>query len=309
MIVGEDNGEGPTEPFPEDKYPMKLTEADLAEYDLISKDKTVTASTELGGNSAKMAVDGEYNSRWESVQGIDKQWLAVDLGDTKSIKGVKIHWETAAAKDYLLQVSEDGDNWTDVYARTNGNGGVETLVAKENITARYVRVYGTARTTGYGYSIWEFEVYGTTVEAPIEAKVISNGKDASASSVMGWNYATNITDGNYDSRWESIHGVDPQWITIELENTSAVVGVNLYWETAAAKDYEILISADGDRWESVYTKTNGNGGLGNGYADRPNGLESITFGQSHQARYVKIYTTQRTTGYGYSLWEVEVLGY
>lgn len=309
MIVGEDNGEGPTEPFPEDKYPMKLTEADLAEYDLISKDKTVTASTELGGNSAKMAVDREYNSRWESVQGIDKQWLAVDLGDTKSIKGVKIHWETAAAKDYLLQVSEDGDNWTDVYARTNGNGGVETLVAKENITARYVRVYGTARTTGYGYSIWEFEVYGTTVEAPIEAKVISNGKDASASSVMGWNYATNITDGNYDSRWESIHGVDPQWITIELENTSAVVGVNLYWETAAAKDYEILISADGDRWESVYTKTNGNGGLGNGYADRPNGLESITFGQSHQARYVKIYTTQRTTGYGYSLWEVEVLGY
>jgi beta-glucosidase len=28
-------------------------------------------------------------------------------------------------------------------------------------SGRYVRMYGTARATGYGYSIWEFQVYGS----------------------------------------------------------------------------------------------------------------------------------------------------
>ncbi|WP_455716044.1 discoidin domain-containing protein [Anaerosporobacter sp.] len=306
LIVGEDSGEEPTDPSPEDKYPMKLAEEDLSKYELLSKEKSMTASTEITGNSAQKAVDGDYNTRWESIQGVDQQWLTVDLGNTKNIKGVKIHWETAAAKEYLLQVSNDGVNWTDVYARTNGNSGVEALVAKEDIIARYVRIYGTARTTGYGYSIWEFEVYGTSAGVP---KVISNGKKVSASSVLGWNYATNVTDNNYDTRWESIQGVDPQWIIIDLENTFTLSGLNLYWETAAAKNYEILLSNDGNNWESVYTTTNGNGGLNNGYANRQSGLESIKFDKSYQARYVKMYGTQRTTGYGYSLWEVEVLGY
>jgi hypothetical protein len=28
-------------------------------------------------------------------------------------------------------------------------------------SGRYVRLYGTARGTGYGYSLWEFQVFGT----------------------------------------------------------------------------------------------------------------------------------------------------
>ncbi len=28
-------------------------------------------------------------------------------------------------------------------------------------TGRYVRMYGTQRSNGYGYSLWEFQVYGT----------------------------------------------------------------------------------------------------------------------------------------------------
>ncbi|SNT65116.1 hypothetical protein SAMN05216276_11662, partial [Streptosporangium subroseum] len=28
-------------------------------------------------------------------------------------------------------------------------------------TGRYVRVNGTQRATAYGYSLWEFEVYGS----------------------------------------------------------------------------------------------------------------------------------------------------
>jgi beta-glucosidase len=28
-------------------------------------------------------------------------------------------------------------------------------------TGRYIRMYGTARATQYGYSLWEFQVYPT----------------------------------------------------------------------------------------------------------------------------------------------------
>ena len=34
-------------------------------------------------------------------------------------------------------------------------------------TGRYVRLYGTARATGYGYSLWEFQVFGTVDTAVV----------------------------------------------------------------------------------------------------------------------------------------------
>jgi hypothetical protein len=70
---------------------------------------------------------------------------------------VVLQWETAAGKAYQIQVSDDATNWTTIYSTTTGAGGTETL----NIsgTGRYIRMYGTARTTQYGYSLWEFQVF------------------------------------------------------------------------------------------------------------------------------------------------------
>ena len=53
---------------------------------------------------------------------------------------------------------------TTIYGTTTGAGGIEDLTGLSG-TGRYVRMYGTARGTTYGYSLWELEVYGT-VPAP-----------------------------------------------------------------------------------------------------------------------------------------------
>jgi hypothetical protein len=37
--------------------------------------------------------------------------------------------------------------------------GTQTLSVSG--TGRYLRMYGTVRGTGYGYSLWEFQVFGT----------------------------------------------------------------------------------------------------------------------------------------------------
>ncbi|CAA9245872.1 MAG: GH64 / CBM32 [uncultured Corynebacteriales bacterium] len=126
---------------------------------LISQGKPVTASsTENAGLGAGNAVDGNAGTRWSSAFA-DPQWLRVDLGGTATIDQVTLNWEAAYARSFQLQVSADGTTWTTVYSTTTGAGGVQTLAVTG--TGRYVRMLGTQRGTPYGYSLWEFQVFGT----------------------------------------------------------------------------------------------------------------------------------------------------
>ncbi len=75
-----------------------------------------------------------------------------------------LRWETAHARAYRIELSTDGSNWTTAHSTTAGTGGVQTLDITG--TARHVRVYGTERATAWGYSLWEFQVYGTTGTGP-----------------------------------------------------------------------------------------------------------------------------------------------
>ena len=125
---------------------------------MISQFKPVSASSYEGGNAPGAAIDGRTTTRWNSLSS-DPQWLQVDLGGPASISSVVLNWEAAYATAYRIEVSNNATTWTSIYSTTTGTGGVQTL----NITGsgRYIRFYGTARATGYGYSLWEFEVRGT----------------------------------------------------------------------------------------------------------------------------------------------------
>ncbi|MFI1019433.1 discoidin domain-containing protein [Streptomyces olivaceus] len=105
---------------------------------------------------AANAVDGDPDTRWASDWS-DPQWIQVDLGTRTAFRHVQLYWEASYARDYTVQTSDDGQNWQTVATVTDGNGGVDTLDAAG--TGRYVRVNGTARGTGYGYSLYEFGVY------------------------------------------------------------------------------------------------------------------------------------------------------
>lgn len=126
---------------------------------LLSLNKPVTASsTENGGTPASAAVDGNPGTRWSSAFS-DPQWIRVDLGGTATVNQVVLSWEAAYARTFQVQISSDGNNWTNLYSTANGTGGTQTLDVDGS--GRYVRVYGTARATPYGYSLWELSVYGT----------------------------------------------------------------------------------------------------------------------------------------------------
>ncbi|NYE94446.1 hypothetical protein FHU41_000667 [Psychromicrobium silvestre] len=121
--------------------------------------RPTTASSVQSGTSytPDLATDGKSNTRWSSAPS-DSQWLQVDLGSIQAICEVKLSWESAYAKAYQVQTSNDGTNWATVYMTGNGAGGVEDLKSL-NGWGRYVRMIGSTRATGYGYSLWSFEVY------------------------------------------------------------------------------------------------------------------------------------------------------
>jgi len=127
---------------------------------LLSQGQPTTASSVQSGSfPASAATDGNTGTRWSSAFS-DPQWLQVDLGSTASITQVVLQWEAAYATAFQIQTSPDGSTWTTIYSTTTGTGGTQTL----NVTGsgRYIRMYGTARATQYGYSLWEFGVYTTS---------------------------------------------------------------------------------------------------------------------------------------------------
>ena len=125
----------------------------------VALNKPATASSQENTSfPASKAVDGNTGTRWSSGFS-DPQWIYVDLGATHAISKVVLNWEPAYAKAYQIQTSNDATNWTTIYSTTTSTGGVQTLNVSGS--GRYVRMYGTQRATQYGYSLWEFQVYGT----------------------------------------------------------------------------------------------------------------------------------------------------
>ncbi|MGI4733853.1 MAG: discoidin domain-containing protein [Janthinobacterium lividum] len=334
------------------------------------------STTENGGTPAASAVDGNAGTRWSSAAA-DPQWLYVDLQARYTISQVVLNWETASGKAYQVQVSDDATNWTTVYSTTTGAGGVEKIAPTATGAGRYVRLYGTQRTTGYGYSLWELEVYGTAASGgpvlttiavtPATATVamgatqqfaaqgkdqngnalataptwaVSGGGSISASGLFtasaagsytvtatangvsgsatltvqaatpnlalkkpvrassvenGGTLATNAVDGNAGTRWASAFS-DAQWLRVDLGAPYAVNRVKLTWENAYGKDYAVEISTDTVNWTPLQTVA-GNAVL----------VNDLT-GLSGSGRYVRLRGISRGTGYGYSLYELEVYG-
>ena len=140
--------------------------ADDSPY-VISTGRMVYASSSVGNSDPAYAVDGSTGTRWESAWNDNTEWIYVDLGKVTDVTGVKLYWEGAYAKEYKIQVSKDGNNWTTVYENNNGKGGEESIVF-DATECRYVKMQGVKRALAYGYSLWEMGVYeAAKVETPI----------------------------------------------------------------------------------------------------------------------------------------------
>lgn len=106
---------------------------------------------------------------------------------------------------------------------------------------------------------------------------------------------SNAVDGNPVTRWASAY-TDDEWLSVDLGSRQSFSRVNLDWETAHGKDYDIRVSDDGTTWRTVAQRR--------GLARK--GVDTLTFA-AVMARHVQMRGITRATGYGYSLHSFEVL--
>ena len=103
------------------------------------------------------AVDGKPDTRWAS-QGARApgEWLRVDFGRPTSVDGLVIHWETALAVEYQVQVSDDDKTWRTLYRGRDAKGGKEVLTGLSG-KGRFLRIFCEKPGRWGIFSIWELE--------------------------------------------------------------------------------------------------------------------------------------------------------
>ena len=270
-----------------------------------------SSSNENGGLLTGNAVDGNYGTRWGSTY-TDNQWIYIDLGQPYDLTEVKLFWETALGRDFNIEVSDDAVNWAIASAVTN-NASLSNTLDITGYAGRFIRMNGLIRGTQWGFSLFEFEVYGTP-QVNIPAVNLALGKTGSSSSnenganTPNWAFdglGTNVINGKARDgnnveygRWSSTYNND-EWIGVDLGASYEIREVRLYWEVANGNDFTIEVSSDNLVWTVAATITD----------NAPTQyINDIMISPLVTGRYVRMNGITRNTGYGYSLYEFEVLG-
>ena len=150
------------------------TQARICEFKVFGPSNLATNSTSSADSDGGVpytsvsTIDNNITTKWCSATGAD-HYVAFDLKTSYSIN----HWTVVHAginenviyntKNFKLQVSPDGTNWTDVDTVTN-NSDTVTSRAITAVVARYVRLYITtpAQNADTQARIYEFSVSAAT---------------------------------------------------------------------------------------------------------------------------------------------------
>ncbi len=152
------------------------------------------------------------------------------MGASYLLSEVIIHWEAANAASYQIQGSNDNSNWIPLSNQSGGAFGDRTDNVNVSGIYRYVRMYGISRSSVYGYSIWEMEVYGSPAAGEDED---ADGVDDSIDICPGTPAGSTVnSDGCIDSDLDGIRdSLDlcpgtPLFTTVDVNGCTILIPVN-----------------------------------------------------------------------------------
>lgn len=228
---------------------------DFSDINLALNRPATATSSENDGMDARYATDGNRETRWGSIWGSDytqevkdNQSITVDLEGTYSVNRVRMLWQDARAAEYQLQVSADGQEWQTV--QTVKESPKDETVTFTETPARYVRMQGVKRNMDYGYSIYEFEVYGTKRLADASAALRDKGINTlGAHELEGkWNAADfaaiDAANGEeltaYDLRGVTI----PEGTSFDMVNPNALVLISAVQEPCLTNSANVIVAGE-----------------------------------------------------------------
>jgi F5/8 type C domain len=325
---------------------VEVTEGALCAATKLTPTTAVSSGTPK--QAAKNAIDGNTGTRWESAYS-DPQWLYVDLGAVKTVTEVRIDWQHAAAKDYRVDVSNDAVTWSAPVVSKTGLPAVDHRIddlTGFTVSARYVRVYGTARATQYGYSIWELTLFDGSSCGTGTGGTGGAGTGGAGTGGAGKGGAGGAGTGGAGTGGAGTGGAGTGGTCASASlTTSATPAVSSGTPKQAAKN--AVDGNTGTRWESAYSDPQWlyvdlgsvktitevridwqHAGAKDYHVDVSNDavtwsapiasktgmppvdhrIDDLT-GLSASGRYLRVYGTARATVYGYSIWELNVYGF
>ena len=285
----------------------QIKEVTVNEGKLLSLNKpteTSSVSTNAPTFVGAFAVDGDLETRWASLRGVDDNWITIDLQKTALIDAMSIQWEAACSDNYQIEISDDNKNWTTVKASLSTDESLsDQIIFDEAVSARYVKVHSLKSRVldkHYGVNIYEIKVYGNYVKEPLENIAKSKPVEVSSVSTQAPTFIGALAvDGEKSTRWASLRESNDEWITVDLTVPSEIEEMAIYWEGACSDNYEILISDDNENWTTVKSSLKTNGSL----------TDKIVFDEPITARYVKVHSLKsKSPKYGVSIYELEIYG-
>ncbi|WP_202867671.1 discoidin domain-containing protein [Kribbella pittospori] len=217
--------------------------------------------------TVKTAFDGRTASKTVTLQAGAAMNVAFD---TVTVENAKLWWPNGYGDPTLHELSVTatiGGSTSDSRTTTFGirefdysydlpividpatNSAAQT-VGLPRQTARYLRIQGRRRATGWGYSLWTLAIKDSS-NPDID---LARAGTATASSDDG-SPAAQAIDGNDRSRWSSQY-TDDQWIQVDLGTSKSFDRIELLWETAYALLFTIQVSDDGSEWTDVQDVSN-----------------------------------------------------
>ncbi len=136
----------------------------------------------------------------------------------------------------------------------------------------------------------------------LSASIMSFGQDVNfalasqgSSATANSGDAALAIDGNQGTRWESAH-TDNEWFLLDMGQSRTFNYFKINWEGAYAKKFQLLASADGETFTTIYSETN---------LDHAS-WQKIYLETPVTARYIKYQGIERATQWGQSFFEFEV---
>ncbi|MBR2191303.1 MAG: discoidin domain-containing protein, partial [Eubacterium sp.] len=178
--------------------------------------------------------------------------------------------------DLDAQVDAQGDNGIE----DNPADALKQTINKDELSvteARYVRITCTQRATGYGASLFEFQVWGTggSNKPPVdygENLALNKTVKCSGTRDEWWMKDAdgnikpdaydqvkpeNAVDGSKDTAFTSYQGEDDQWIYVDLGAEYDIGRVITRFNEDAGKIYDIQTSKDAKHWTTIHREQKG----------------------------------------------------
>lgn len=214
---------------------------------------TATASSQSDNSHIpQRVVNYKDMDRWESKSDYtEQQWICIDLQSIVSIRTLKIMWETRQACDFNIEISSDGNNYTEIASlnvEKKGNYRTDTIKLNKTYSTRYVRLNlnKNDENNTKDFKIYKIGIYTPGTNDPSEAETTTVPETTTATSQQG--------NFSYTTEEKNAGGLCPDLLNnSKYSNAVRFNGITMSTATASSNNGDASKTVDydgGSRWQA-----------------------------------------------------------